>query len=160
MISSYYYKGVLSDEWEFQETELNNINLIVGASGSGKTRYLNTIFNVSSSIVHGQPFRHGYWKLTVKTGKYEYLWEYDGGKKDNGENQIEKELVKRKSLGSQEKFENLIDRTSDTFFSVGKNCQDSSVTDQGSLFSKRRRKSLLFMKPSQKYKEEHFTMRA
>ena len=120
MISSYYYKGAPSDEWEFQETELNNVNLIVGASGSGKTRYLNTIFNVSSSIVHGQPFRSGYWRLTVKTEEYAYLWEYDGGKKDNGENQIEKEFVKRKRLGSQEEFENLIDRTSDTFSFCGK----------------------------------------
>lgn len=65
MISSYYYKdnykGKQSDEWEFEETALNNVNLIVGASGSGKTRYLNTIFNLSSFIARGQergePFR-------------------------------------------------------------------------------------------------------
>lgn len=114
MISSYYYKGHDVEEWDFEETELNNVNLIVGASGSGKTRYLNTIFNVSSSIVHGQPFRPGYWKLTVRTEDYDYLWEYDGVKID-GENQIRKEFVKRKRRDSQAEFEDLIDRTIDNF---------------------------------------------
>ncbi len=118
MISSYYYNGRQFDEWDFQETELNNVNLIVGASGSGKTRYLNTIFNFSSSIVHGQPFRYGYWKLTVKTEEYEYAWEYEGVKID-GENQIKKEFVKRRPIDSQEAFENLIDRSPDNFVFCG-----------------------------------------
>ena len=118
MISSYYYHGRQFEDWDFQETELKNINLIVGASGSGKTRYLNTIFNISSSIVHGQPFRPGYWKLTVKTEEYEYLWEYEGLTVD-GENQIKKELVKRKRIDSQEVFENLIDRSPDNFVFCG-----------------------------------------
>lgn len=118
MISSYYYHGRQFEDWDFQETELNNVNLIVGASGSGKTRYLNTIFNVSSSIVHGQPFRPGYWRLTVKTEEYEYVWEYEGVKVD-GENQIKKESVKRKRIDSQEVFENLIDRVPDNFVFCG-----------------------------------------
>ena len=114
MISSFYYSGRTFDEWEFQETKLDNVNLIVGASGSGKTRYLNSIFNISSSIVQGQPFISGHWKLTVKTDEYEYVWEYNGGK-----NQIQREIVTRKRIGSQEEFENLIDRTPDTFFFCG-----------------------------------------
>ncbi len=118
MISSYYYHGRQFEDWDFEETELNKVNLIVGASGSGKTRYLNTIFNVSSSIVHGQPFRPGYWRLTVKTEEYEYQWEYDGVKND-GENQIKKEFVKRRHLDSQEAFEDLIDRSPDNFVFCG-----------------------------------------
>ena len=114
MISSYYYNGRPFDEWEFQDAKLNGVNLLVGASGSGKTRYLNTIFNISSSIAKGQPFRSGHWKLTIKTDEYEYLWEYDGG-----ENQIQKEIVARKRICSQEEFENLIDRTPDTFSFCG-----------------------------------------
>ena len=114
MISSFYYNGRPFDEWEFQNTKLNNVNLIVGASGSGKTIYLNLIFNISSSIVHGQPFRYGHWELTVKTDEYEYLWEYDGDK-----NQIQREILMRKRIGSQEKFENLINRTSDIFSFCG-----------------------------------------
>ena len=35
MISSYYYEG-RGEDWKFDKTELNHINLIVGASGSGK----------------------------------------------------------------------------------------------------------------------------
>lgn len=114
MISSFYYNGRPFDEWEFQDTKLNGVNLLVGASGSGKTRYLNSIFNISSSIVQGQPFRAGHWDLAVKTDEYEYLWKYDGG-----ENQIQREIVARKRIDSQGKFENLIDRTSDTFSFCG-----------------------------------------
>ena len=114
MISSFYYNGRLFDEWEFQDTKLDGVNLLVGASGSGKTRYLNSIFNISSSIVQGQPFRSGHWELTIKTDEYEYLWEYDGGK-----NQIQREIVARKRIDSQEEFENLIDRTPDTFSFCG-----------------------------------------
>ena len=114
MISSFYYSGRMFDEWEFQDTKLDNINLIVGASGSGKTRYLNSIFNISSSIVQGQPFRSGHWKLTVKTDDYEYYWKYDAGG-----NQIQRELVTRKHIGSQEEFETLIDRTPETFLFCG-----------------------------------------
>lgn len=114
MISSFYYNGWPFDEWEFQDTKLNGVNLLVGASGSGKTRYLNSIFNISSSIVQGQPFRSGRWELIVKTDEYEYLWEYDGG-----ENQVQREIVARKRIDSQEQFENLIDRTPDTFSFCG-----------------------------------------
>ena len=114
MISSFYYNGRPFDEWEFQDTKLNGVNLLVGASGSGKTRYLNSIFNISSSIVQGQPFRSGRWELIVKTDEYEYLWEYDGG-----ENQVQREIVARKRIDSQEEFENLIDRTPDTFSFCG-----------------------------------------
>lgn len=114
MISSYYYNGRPFEEWEFQDTKLNGVNLLVGASGSGKTRYLNSIFNISSSIVQGQPFRSGHWELTVQTDEYEYLWEYDGG-----ENQVQREIVARKRIDSQEEFENLIDRTPDTFSFCG-----------------------------------------
>ena len=114
MISSFYYNGRPFDEWEFQDTKLNGVNLLVGASGSGKTIYLNSIFNISSSVVQGQPFRSGHLELTVKTDEYEYLWEYGGGK-----NQIQREIVARKRIDSQEEFENLIDRTPDTFFFCG-----------------------------------------
>ena len=114
MISSFYYNGWPSEEWEFQDTKLNGVNLLVGASGSGKTRYLNLIFNISSSIVQGQPFGSGRWELIVKTDEYEYLWEYDGG-----ENQVQREIVARKRIDSQEEFENLIDRTPDTFSFCG-----------------------------------------
>ena len=114
MISSFYFNGRPFDEWEFQDTKLNGVNLLVGASGSGKTRYLNSIFNISSSVVQGQPCGYGHWELTVKTDEYEYLWEYDGA-----ENQIQREIVARKRIDSQEEFENLIDRTPDTFSFCG-----------------------------------------
>ncbi len=114
MISSYYFRDTSSDKWEFQETKLNNVNLIVGASASGKTRYLNTIFNVSKAIVQNQTFIPGCWRLTIKTEKYEYLWECESIVFDGG-SQIEKEIVKRKRRDSQDRFENLIERTSDNF---------------------------------------------
>lgn len=47
------------------------------------------------------------------------MWEYDGGDVTKGKNEIKMEKVSRKSLDSQEEFEVLIDRTSDSFLFCG-----------------------------------------
>ena len=123
MISSYHYQGREVEEWDFQETALNNVNLIVGASGCGKTRYLNTIFNIARFIalgrVPGEPFMYGYWKATVITEEYEYVWEYDAVKID-GKDQIKKESLKCKRIDSQkEQHKVLIDRAPGKFIFCG-----------------------------------------
>ncbi len=42
--------------WSFSEVELGRINLIVGDTASGKTRFLNTILNLAASIAPKKPF--------------------------------------------------------------------------------------------------------
>jgi len=115
MITSYYYKGPENDPWEFDEISLNKINLFVGTSGAGKTKYLNTIFNFSGFVVRGNPFMEGSWKLTIETEKYEYYWEYESRINSSGKNEITHELVKRRLLNSQDDFKSLVSRSIDLF---------------------------------------------
>ena len=115
MLSSYYYKGPAKEPWEFQQTDLGPINLLVGTSGSGKTRYLNTIFNFSGFAVKGDPFREGRWKLTVTTDQFEYIWDCTAEEASKGKYQICQEKVTRRAANSQDEFEILIERTVKTF---------------------------------------------
>jgi len=46
-ILSYEYHETFQDGWRFSTVELGKLNLMVGGTGSGKTRFLNTIFNMA-----------------------------------------------------------------------------------------------------------------
>lgn len=115
MISSYYFKGFPPEQWELEETLLSNINLFVGASGSGKTRFLNTLCNLSEFVSKGEPFRPGYWRITAITNEHEYRWEFQCGANAQGSNEIIREVLEQRRSGSQEDFEILIKRTSEAF---------------------------------------------
>jgi AAA15 family ATPase/GTPase len=119
MITSFSYKGLQNEPWEFEETSLGKVNLLVGASGSGKTRFLNTVFNISTSAVKGEPFRLGEWTITVETKEYEYKWEYKGERDEKGTNFISREAISRKLLNSDGQAENVIDRTRELFLFLG-----------------------------------------
>lgn len=82
MLLKYEYLGKPLEQWHFQQVSLDQINLLVGLSGSGKTRFLNSIFNFakfvsSGSIVDNEviPLTSGHWKLEFDVdGKY-YNWD-------------------------------------------------------------------------------------
>ncbi len=119
MITHYEYTGPENEEWNFEPTELGKINLIVGASGSGKTRFLNTLFNFASTMVTGDPFRSGKWKISIQTEGHDYYYEYRGLSRISDakpKNTIDRELMKRKEDGEDSI---LVDRTADTFNILG-----------------------------------------
>lgn len=75
MITSYFYKDVRpTGGWTFSKIPLDSINLFVGPSGSGKSRLLNTIFNLSRYLVAGGGVTSGHWELDIDTGQYAYRW--------------------------------------------------------------------------------------
>lgn len=119
MINSYYFKDPGGRGWEFQDVELDRINLFVGASGSGKTKFLNTLFNLARFFVHGDRFRAGHWKFTICSQEFEYMVEFDSvtdSESDIKEGHlINKEIVNRRPLGSNKEFEVLIKRTPTKF---------------------------------------------
>lgn len=93
MIRSYEYFGYGNDSWHFSEAKFDSINLLVGASGSGKTRFLNTLFNFAVTVVKGSPFRFGKWIIGATAEKYRYVWEYEGKGGEGLENIIHKESI-------------------------------------------------------------------
>lgn len=62
-------------DWNLQKVEFQNLNLIVGDSGSGKTRWLNTIFNLGSNVAQGKLSGPGQRKITLEINKDRYYWE-------------------------------------------------------------------------------------
>jgi hypothetical protein len=63
------------NEWEFGKVEFQDVNLIVGDSGTGKTRLLNSIFNLGTSVVHKKavlPLCS--WNVTLGTENDKYFW--------------------------------------------------------------------------------------
>ena len=92
MITQYEYTDPERNGWRFEPIELGKENLIVGASGVGKTRFLNSIFNIALFIVRGQPFIKGTCKLNILVGGYEYEWEYGGN--SHKPNEIRYELLR------------------------------------------------------------------
>lgn len=88
-ILDYEYKG---PGWEFSRVRFQKINLIVGDSGAGKTRLLNTIFNLGSYVAQGKPGGEGEWKVSLEIEENIYKWIVSKIKKDN-EVVIEKEQL-------------------------------------------------------------------
>ena len=75
-IISYSYHDIVEDGWCFDEVRLGNVNLFVGASGSGKSRLLNTLFNIGTAVVTDDRCYAGYWKMRFICNGEEYQWEY------------------------------------------------------------------------------------
>jgi len=119
MITSYYYKGPANEPWEFQRTDLGSVNLLVGASGSGKTKYLNTIFNFSDFVVKGAPFKQGFWELAVRTGEFDYLWECTTEEASKGKYEVSNERLRRRQNNSQGEYESIVERTLGAFHFQG-----------------------------------------
>ena len=128
MITSYEYIAPKSDGWHFSKVELNPINLLVGLSGSGKTRFMNTLFNISSTVargeVNGAPVRKGHWKMEVKLEDSVYYWDYTGP--------VEKDIPKITSelltLTKNGKTDTLVDRNEKEF--IFKNTRMPKLNDR------------------------------
>lgn len=61
--------------WKFQKVEFQNINLIVGDSGAGKTRLLNTLFNLGSQVAKSNLIGVGHWEIKLGINEDIYYWD-------------------------------------------------------------------------------------
>lgn len=86
-IRSYQFKDINNAGWRFSKISLGRTNLFVGVTGSGKSRLLNTIFNISSFVSNDKAFREGTWDIVFEIDGKQYQWEYQG-ETDGLENKI------------------------------------------------------------------------
>jgi energy-coupling factor transporter ATP-binding protein EcfA2 len=97
-IEKYEYQDFSKPGWTFNEVEFGRINLLVGNSGMGKTRLLNTIFNLGTFISQKQQISSGTWNLTLLINNYKYIWELQSvEKKDNSKEIVFEKLVRLSS---------------------------------------------------------------
>ncbi len=112
-ILSYEAGGASENELHFSKMTFGKLNLIVGNSGVGKTRLLNTIFNGARSVVQKDKFYIGSWDITFEHNYVKYRWIIEAGKEDDeSEAKIFKENIIRYD---EEKEIILVKRSPDSF---------------------------------------------
>jgi len=80
-IITYEFADLYAGGLSFSKVEMGKVNLIVGDTGSGKTRFLNTIFNLGSSVMGQRRFGGpSQWKLTFDHQGIQYGWQIRTGR--------------------------------------------------------------------------------
>ena len=94
-----YYKSCSTDDasWDFDAVNLKNINLLIGASGSGKTRFLNTFFNFADFVSKGVNLRSGKWEIIIEKEGNKYDWEFSSISYDRNKYIIKNEILTKTS---------------------------------------------------------------
>jgi energy-coupling factor transporter ATP-binding protein EcfA2 len=114
-ILRYAYKDQAQGGWEFTPTELHNVNLLVGPTGSGKSRYLNSIFNIGEAVAQGKFLAGGIWQINFEIGTAKYVWQYEARGGNSEDATIAREFLTRTDPdGSSTK---IVDRAEDQGFS-------------------------------------------
>ncbi|TSA01011.1 MAG: ATP-binding protein [Deltaproteobacteria bacterium] len=88
---SYKYKDVDENQWSFSKIEFGKINLLVGATSSGKSRLLNTIFNLGK-FVAAKEFKKGSWDIIFERNSKKYRWQLEAKEIDTN-NIVERDIV-------------------------------------------------------------------
>ena len=83
-ILRYHYRDVEEPGWEFTEIKFGKINLLVGDTATGKTRLLNTMFNLGRFAAKNE-FKNGNWDLSFEHEGSIYNWSIDTKKQDDPE---------------------------------------------------------------------------
>ena len=114
------YRYSNNEGWDFSEVEFSKINLLVGDTGTGKTRFLNTIFNLGRSVASEEyTLRGGFWDVTVTQNNITYQWTIDViSTKKHKEYLVGEEYVWR--FDKEGKKVPLIERDQNKFMFLGK----------------------------------------
>lgn len=113
-IIEYEYKDSQAPSWSFNNVFPSNVNLLVGDTATGKSRFLNTIFNLGEFVKGKRPVS-GQWKLTFEHKDKIYKWELISDRV--GELSNKKVIIKQEDVWVKNgsKFESLIKRNSESF---------------------------------------------
>ena len=91
-IIEYHCGNIDEIGWDYSKVKFDKINLLVGDTATGKSRFLNTIFNICRFVV-SKEFRRGQWDITFEQSRVIYTWNLQTGKDDSGNNIIKQELL-------------------------------------------------------------------
>jgi len=91
----------------YSPVNLSSVNLVVGISGAGKSRFINTLFNLAlfASNERNIDIRDGHWNIAFSENNHEYNWLVS----------IQKGKVDREELNrlSDDKYESILTRDKD-----------------------------------------------
>lgn len=118
MILKFEYKGHSLDPWQFESSKFGKINLLVGSSGSGKSRFLNVLFNMSNAISHGSPFHiGGNWRGEFWADNSIYDWNLEVDNSDPQNIYISNETLSIKT--KEGNIEQVVSRSKEEFIFLG-----------------------------------------
>lgn len=115
-ILKYQYSDPHGNSWKFDEISLGMINLFVSNSGMGKTRLLNTIFNLGSNI-SAKKLTPGEWKISLEINNKKYRWNLNAVSEDDKPPIVKSELLAEIGNDGTEKI--LINRSDQEFVFKG-----------------------------------------
>ncbi len=93
-ITSYEFEEPQTTGWRFEKFDLGRLNLIVGDSGSGKTRFLNTLFDLGLNATGTRNYLfYGIWKIRLEQNGSVYQWEIRIDPTSTGNPIVQKELL-------------------------------------------------------------------
>lgn len=81
-ILTYEFRSAPDRGMSFSQVSLQKLNLVVGDSASGKTRFLNTVFHCGMCAVQRRLFV-GQWDLTIEQEGITYGWSLQVGRDSN-----------------------------------------------------------------------------
>jgi predicted ATPase len=113
--------------WRFEEVHFGRINLIVGLTGSGKSRFINTIYNLAKYVTLDE-FKKGYWAIELIIGEVKYRWEVRTVEIDGQQLVVYEKLT---SIDKEEAAADLIVREDEKFEYKGTNLPKLSRNSTG-----------------------------
>ena len=125
------YEAQLGDgDLRFARIDFDRINLIVGNSAVGKTRLLNSIFNMALIVTQKQPWR-GWWELVFEQRNKVYRWSIETVKGDGQQTKVRNEIIVERSPNGHERV--IVERDTKSFTFDGKSLPklpegESSIT--------------------------------
>jgi energy-coupling factor transporter ATP-binding protein EcfA2 len=112
-IGAFEYQDVVQPGWRFSKTNLKAVNLFVGATGSGKTRWLNNLFEIGVFVTQGNVFKAGKWTLEIVGSESTYIWDFESGTDSLGKGIVALEKIIQKHNDGAEEM--LVDRRDGIF---------------------------------------------
>lgn len=132
-IISYEAHSDKDKDLHFPQINFSKLNLIVGASATGKTKLLNTIFNGALLAVRADKMFTGFWDFTFEHKKQIYRWTIETGNDnaDEGKVKVLTENIIQKNPGGTDTI--LVKRDLSSFIFDGKELPKLAQT-QSSIF--------------------------
>lgn len=113
---TYSYKDLASPHhgWEFSPMSLKRVNLFVGVTGSGKSRFINSLCNVTDFVYTNSTFRSGIWDITFKVSEQKYHWIFESrDTAEKGEPEVVRDCLSQVHENGSETV--IYDRSKDSF---------------------------------------------
>jgi predicted ATPase len=100
-IDSYQFFDPKPSGWHFSTIEFGDVSLLVGDSGTGKTRLLNTIFNLGVFVAQNK-FVSGHWHAVLRQDGTVYEWTLEASDNTGGRGAVTRELLEKTESGVKE----------------------------------------------------------